>query len=69
MFGEGVFVICNEVGSVVLVCVLVDVFVVVGVWFDVVFVNVGVVKFVLFVDSDEVMWDFVFNINVKGVYF
>jgi NAD(P)-dependent dehydrogenase (short-subunit alcohol dehydrogenase family) len=40
-----------------------------GVDLDAVFVNAGVVRFVSFDDSDEALWDWTFDINVKGPYF
>lgn len=36
---------------------------------DVVFINVGMVWFVVVLDVDEVFWDVIFNVNVKGVFF
>ena len=33
------------------------------------FINAGVAKLAPFADSDEAMWDLVFNTNVKGAYF
>lgn len=36
---------------------------------DVLFVNAGIAPMVPFVDSDEALFDKIFNINAKGVYF
>ena len=40
-----------------------------GARLDAVFINAGVAKLAPFADSDEAMWDLVFNTNVKGAYF
>jgi NAD(P)-dependent dehydrogenase (short-subunit alcohol dehydrogenase family) len=36
---------------------------------DAVFINAGAAKFAAFADVDEVLWDQIFNTNIKGPYF
>ncbi|MDR5666634.1 SDR family oxidoreductase [Burkholderia cenocepacia] len=67
--GEGALAIRNEAGSVASARALADALAAAGVRLDAVFVNAGVAKLAPFADSDEAMWDLVFNTNVKGAYF
>ncbi|WP_282295795.1 SDR family oxidoreductase [Stenotrophomonas sp. PS02289] len=40
-----------------------------GIRLDAVFLNAGAAKFAPFADVDEVLWDQIFNTNIKGPYF
>ena len=67
--GAGALAIRNEAGSVASARALADAIASAGARLDAVFINAGVAKLAPFADSDEAMWDLVFNTNVKGAYF
>ncbi|AOI88567.1 SDR family oxidoreductase [Burkholderia pseudomultivorans] len=59
----------NEAGTVAGARALADAIAAVGARLDAMFVNAGVAKLGPFADTDEALWDLVFDTNVKGPYF
>ncbi|MBF5013902.1 SDR family oxidoreductase [Burkholderia pseudomultivorans] len=59
----------NDAGTVAGARALADAIAAAGVRLDAMFVNAGVAKLGPFADTDEALWDLVFDTNVKGPYF
>jgi NAD(P)-dependent dehydrogenase (short-subunit alcohol dehydrogenase family) len=65
----GAVVIRNDSGTITSAKVLADALTDLRITLDAVFVNAGVAKFAGLSDAKEALWDEIFDINVKGVFF
>lgn len=65
----GVVAIRNDAGTVASAKALADALTDQRITLDAVFINAGVAKFAGLADAGEALWDEIFDINVKGVFF
>jgi NAD(P)-dependent dehydrogenase (short-subunit alcohol dehydrogenase family) len=65
----GAVVIRNDAGTVASARALADALADQRITLDAVFINAGVAKFASLADAGEALWDEIFDINVKGVFF
>jgi NAD(P)-dependent dehydrogenase (short-subunit alcohol dehydrogenase family) len=65
----GAVVIRNDSGTIASAKVLADALADLRITLDAVFVNAGVARFAGLADAKEALWDEIFDVNVKGVFF
>lgn len=65
----GAVAIRNDAGTVASARALADALTERRIMLDAVFINAGVAKFAGLADAEEALWDEIFDINVKGVFF
>lgn len=67
--GDHAITVANDAGSPAEARALAATLAAADIRLDAVFVNAGAAKFAAFPDVDEVLWDQIFNTNIKGPYF